>query len=245
MSPTLLFKEGEMLFVYDEEKMKMLNVDLSNGVISNEMSIGMPLMRNNGVVYESIFYFSTPVEPVIQIQKYDLSKNTKLNGIKLPDNSAESIFGRHIFAVNDGFVTVTGYNTPVIEKYDKDWKLIDGFSLEDIPLIKSRMAYQAPSKIKIQGGNARKTATSRITVSCARLHNQTLYLLVYTLGVDLNSRRNTILKFKNDGNSWEQSGKLLLPEMGDYSTFALQEEKGQLIAFERASRTIELFEIND
>jgi hypothetical protein len=245
MSPTLLYTAGDKLYVYDEDKMKILEVDISKGRVSNEMTIGLPLLGNNGFVNKSILYFTTPVEPIVEIQKFDLLKGTKMEGIELPANSAKSTFGRHIFSVNDGFITVTSYNTPVIEKYDKEWSLIDGYSLEDIPLIKRRMEYQAPSNLKMEGGTAKRTASARITVSCARMHDGTLYLLIYTLGDDLKSRRNTILKFKYERNSWQQSGRLLLPEMGDYSTFNLQEGKNQLIAFERTSRTVEVFKIND
>ncbi|MGB3149810.1 MAG: hypothetical protein WBB27_04035 [Maribacter sp.] len=246
MSPTLLLTDKENLFIYDEDKMKILNVDILNGIVFNEMTLGAPLLTNTPVVDESTLYYTTPTEPVVQIQKFDLLKGIKLEGMKLPDNAVKSFFGRHVFTEENGFITVTGYNTPVIEKYSKEWNLIDTYSLEEIPVIKERMDYDAPSKIRRKGtGTAKQTATARITVTCARLHGDTLYLLVYTLGTDLVSRSNTILKFKSVDSSWQPSGKLFLPEMGNYLTFAIQEDMGQLIAFERTSRAVQVFKIDE
>lgn len=244
LSPKLLLSNDKILFVYDAERKRILNVDVSKGLVSNEMSLGISMSRDNAMINQSTLYFTSTVES--GIQRFDLIKGTSLDIVNLPDTSADSPFGRYIFSHGEEFITVVGYDIPVIEKYNKEWALTDSYSLEEIPIIKPFLSYQPPQNFKISGaGSVKIKASAKITVSCARLHNQTLYLLVYTLGSDSKTRRNTILKFKDDGKSWQYSGNLLLPEMGDYSTFALHMQNNQLIAFESISRTLEVFKIEN
>ena len=250
MSPTHLFQAGDQIYVYDVKNLRIGALDFSENSIRNDMKLPFPIMKvNKSFIEQSILYFSTPLEPRVQIQKFDLNQGVLVEGIQLSDNVAQSLFGRNLFQVADGFIGVKAFDIPVIETYDQAWKLTNSQSLGEQPLIKKFLNFESPSGgLKVgsnNGSKPRPVGSGTLTIKCTVMEDSTMYLLVSTLGEDDKTRANTILMYKKITDTWQQSGSIRLPEAGNYSTFALQPEKNQLIAFNRISSTIEIFDIDE
>lgn len=249
-TPTHLIREEDKIYIYDVRNLKISMLDLSKKSISNDIKIPFPIMpANKGFIDQSILYFTTPIERKVQIQKFDLSKGSALEGIQLSENTVQSSLGRNLFKAEKGFVSVKAFDEPVIETFDKEWNLTNSLSLGEVPLIKRFLNFESTSGgLKISGGNGRSpkpVASGKMSVKYTLFKENTLYLLVSSIGEDEKSRSNVILKYKQKDNSWSQSGRILLPAAGSYSSFALQPNKGQLIAFQRLTSTVEIFDIDE
>jgi hypothetical protein len=248
ISPTMFISNGDnSIYVYDVQKMKISPIDFEEKVTGEELTLGFPIMKQSPLISDSIVYFTTPVEQTTDIKKFDLRLEKNLTGIKLPSNSEVSFFGRHIFSLADNIITVSGNDAPVIETYDQNWNLLNATSLEAHPLITKRLNYKTESKLgvkKLSDGGASPITSAKITVNCARLYNDNLYLLIFTLGSDFESRSNIILKYEYVDDSWRQLGEIMLPEEGSYQTFALIDDGESLIAFEKINGMIEVFELS-
>lgn len=233
-----------MLYAYDAAKFKLWPIDLDVKEVKAGMPFEFMLIYQTVAIENSIIYFTSVSNLSIDVLRYSLKDKKQLEGLSLDENSVKSFLGRYILSDNDRFVVISSYDGLVIDTYDEDWTRINNKDLGGLPIIAKFLNKNQPSGLSVSGGgSAQKVASGRSTIRSARLYKNELCLLAIKDGKDAKSRANVILKYRYENNEWQPSGKILLPEGGDYQTFTVLAETDQLVAFDRENGTIDLFEI--